>query len=62
MSSMMESQKRNWDNWTRSSQNAHNMKLTISPQELDETIKSLQSDKAERQDGITNKMLKNTGV
>ena len=42
--------------------NAHNMMLPISRRkELDETIKSLQADKAEGQDGITNEMLKNTG-
>ena len=38
------------------------MMLPISRRkDLDETIKSLQTDKAEGQDGITNEMLKNTG-
>jgi len=42
--------------------NAHNMMKPINPQELNENIKSLGSDKAEGLDGVTNDMIKNTGV
>ena len=45
-----------------SDSNGHEMMLPVTSKELDETISSLQSDKAEGQDGITNEMLKNTGV
>ena len=47
---------------TFSDSNGHEMMLPVTPKELDDTINSLQSDKAEGQDGITNEMLKNTGV
>jgi len=47
---------------TFSDSNSHEMMLPVTPKELDDTINSLQSDKAEGQDGITNEMLKNTGV
>ena len=45
-----------------SDSNGHEMMSPVTPKELDDTINSLQSDKAEGQDGITNEMLKNTGV
>ena len=45
-----------------SDSNGHEMMSPVTPKELDDTITSLQSDKAEGQDGITNEMLKNTGV
>ena len=45
-----------------SGENAHDMMKPISPQELNTTIKTLGSDKAEGLDGITNDMIKNTGV
>ena len=45
-----------------SDENAHNMMKPISPQELNATIKMLGSDKAEGLDGITNDMIKNTGL
>ena len=45
-----------------SDSNGHETMLPVTSKELDETISSLQSDKAEGQDCITNEMLKNTGV